>query len=278
VHGDQTVPQWRQNAAGRGGRPASLKALWKARDLVRFLALRDLQVRYKQAVLGVIWVLLQPIASVVIFTVVFSRLAGISSDGVPYPLFALVGMLVWNYFSSAIVRGSEVLVNNPSLVTKVYFPRIAAPAAALLPPLVDLAVSMSLLIPLLVYYQISLTWKILATPLWLALLMVAALGFATWLSALNVRFRDVRQAVTPIIQIWLLASPVAYPVSLVSGWRELMLGLNPMTGVIGLARWSLLDAPWPGWPLVVSLVMIVGVLGTGLMYFNRAERYFADVI
>ncbi len=240
--------------------------------------MRDIRVRYKQAVLGVLWVLLQPIATVAIFTVVFSRLARIDSQGIPYPLFALVGMVVWSYFSAATLRGSEVLVSNPQLVTKVSFPRIAAPAASMLPPLVDLAVSLGLVVVLLVYYAVNPSWRMLATPIWLLLVMLAAFGTASWLSALNVRYRDIQHAVGPLMQIWLFASPVAYPASLLSGWPAFLYALNPMAGVLGIVRWSLLDTPWPGWPVLVSLTTLLAVLCTGMLYFSRAERSFADVI
>jgi ABC-2 type transport system permease protein/lipopolysaccharide transport system permease protein len=252
--------------------------LFGARDLVIFLALRDVQIRYKQAVLGILWVLLQPAATVVIFTIVFSRLTDLYSQEVPYPLFALVGMIVWLYFSTGVTRASEVLVGNPALVTKVYFPRIAAPASAMLSPMIDLLVSAALLVPLLAYYRVTPSIRILAVPAWLALLVLVTLGVGLWLSALNVRYRDVRHAVGPIMQIWLFASPVAYPITMFPDKLRLAFGLNPMTGVIGLARWSLLDAPWPGWPLGVSVLVTIGLVCTGLMYFNRAERTFADVI
>lgn len=222
--------------------------------------------------------MLQPIASVAIFTLVFARLAGISSQGVPYPLFALLGLIVWTYFSTAIVRASGVFTNNPDLITKVSFNRLAAPAAAVLPPLVDLAVSMGLVGLLFVYYGVVPTWRIVAVPLWLGLLVLAVLGPALWLSALNVRYRDVQQTLGPTMQIWLFASPVAYPSTLLSDRWELLYSLNPMSGILGLARWSLLGTPWPGWPLAVSLGMVALVLACGLTYFRRAERYLADVI
>ena len=272
------VPAWRRNAADIGAGSLAWVTLWRAKDLIGFFALRDLRVRYKQAALGAVWVLLQPVATVVILTLVFSRLADIDSEGIPYPLFALVGMIVWTYFSTATLRGSEVLVNNPQMVTKVSFPRMAAPAGALLPPLVDLAVSMALVVVLMLYYGAVPSWRIVATPLWMLLMVLAAFAFTLWLSALNVRYRDVQHAVGPLMQVWFFASPVAYPSSLLSGWQELFYAINPIAGLIGLARWSLLDAPWPGWPLAASLVSVTVVLAGGLAYFRRAERSFADVI
>lgn len=274
----EAAPEWRLNAAGSAARIPVWRSLWGSRELVALLAARDLRVLYKQTSLGVIWVVLQPIASVAIFTLVFGRLAGISSQGVPYPLFALLGLIVWMYFSTAIVRASGVFTNNPDLVTKVSFNRLAAPVAAVLPPLVDLAVCMGLVGLLFVYYGVVPTWRVVAVPLWLGLLVLAVLGPALWLSALNVRYRDVQQTLGPSMQIWLFASPVAYPSTLLSDRGELLYSLNPMSGILGLARWSLLGTPWPGWPLAVSLGMVALVLACGLTYFRRAERYFADVI
>jgi ABC-type polysaccharide/polyol phosphate export permease len=274
----EAASEWQENAAGPVARTRVWRSLWKSRELVALLAARDLRVRYKQTALGVVWVLLQPIASVAIFTLVFERLAGISSQGVPYPLFALVGFIVWTYFSSATVRASDVFISNPDLVTKVSFNRLAAPAAAVLSPLVDLAVCMGLVALLLVYYGVVPTWRVVAVPVWLALLVLAALGPALWLAALNVRYRDVQQAVGPSMQTWLFLSPVAYPSTLLSDQRELLYSLNPIAGLLGLARWSLLGTPWPGWPLAVSLGMVAVVLACGLTYFRRAERFFADVI
>lgn len=277
MHTSQAKP-WRHNTAGSGRDTAAWASLWRSRELLFFFALRDLRVRYKQAALGVAWVLLQPIASVAIFTLVFGRLANIDSEGVPYPLFALLGMVVWTYFSNSTVRGSEVLVNNPELVTKISFPRMTAPASALLPPIIDMAVSMALVALLLLYYRVPLGWALLATPVWVLLLMLAAFGMALWLSAVNVKYRDVQHAVGPIMQIWLFASPVAYPSSLLSPTHELLYALNPMTGVIALARWSVLGTPWPGWPLAVSLGSVAVLLVSGMAYFRKSERFFADVI
>jgi ABC-2 type transport system permease protein/lipopolysaccharide transport system permease protein len=255
-----------------------LRTLWHSRVLIGYLALRDLKLRYRQAVLGLIWVLVQPVASVVVFTFVFRRLAGVPSQGIPYPLFALAGMVAWTYFSTASSRASEVLASNPNLVTKVYFPRLVAPAAGLLSPAVDLAVSLGLVGLLAVYYGIWPGWALLAAPVWLLFLAATTFGVALWLSALNVKYRDVRHALPPVLQLGLFASPVAYPPTRLDGWTELVYFLNPLAGVIQLGRWSLLGADWPGWPLAVSVVTATVVLVSGFAYFRRAERSFADVI
>jgi ABC-2 type transport system permease protein/lipopolysaccharide transport system permease protein len=245
---------------------------------VGYLALRDVKLRYRQAALGALWVLAQPVASVLLFTLVFHRLGGIDSGDVPYPLFALAGIVTWTYFSSAVSRGSEVLVDNPALVTKVYLPRLTAPAAGLVSPLLDLVVSLALLAVLALWYGVWPGWPLLAAPLWLVFLVLTSFGLTAWLSALNVRYRDVRYALPPVLQLWLFASPVAYPAGLLSEGAALAYALNPMVGVIEVGRWSLLGAPWPGWPLLVSVTTAALVLVAALAYFRRAERSFADVI
>ncbi|MBM7804174.1 ABC-2 type transport system permease protein/lipopolysaccharide transport system permease protein [Geodermatophilus bullaregiensis] len=270
--------EWVENAPGSRARTRHGTELWHARELVGFFALRDLKARYKQAALGAAWVLVQPLATVAAFTLVFDDLAGIGSQGIPYPLFALTGLITWTYFSSAVSRASTVLVADPSLITKVYFPRLAAPTGALLPPLVDLGVSLVLVVLFMSYFDTAPSWQLLAVPVWLFLLVLTASGVSLWLSALNVRYRDVQHAVVPLLQLWLFLSPVAYPSSLLSGWRGLAFALNPMTGVIEFGRWSLLGAPWPGWPLAVSVAVAAVLLTGGSWYFRRAERFFADVI
>lgn len=256
----------------------SWSSLWQARELIGYFALRDLKLRYRQAFLGVIWVLAQPVASVAVFTLVFSKLAGINSQGVPYPVFALVGLMTWTYFSSVVVAGSGALVVNASLVTKVFFPRMAAPASALLPPAVDLGITMVLFGAVAAYYRIFPGIRLLAVPVWLLLLAATAFGVALWLSALNVRYRDVQHAVAPILQLWLFASPIAYPATLLSGWQELVYSVNPVVGVVQLGRWCLLGTPWPGWSLLISITSMAVILLGGFAYFTRAQRSFADVI
>ena len=269
---------WTENRAEQPGGLEPFRELWRSRELVGFFALRDLRVRYKQALLGAAWVVLQPLVTVVVFTMVFNRLAGVDTGGLPYPVFALSGLLSWTYFSSTAGRASDVLVGNASLITKVYFPRLTAPVAGLLPPLVDLAVGLGALLVLCVVYGVGPGWRLLGAPLWLLLLVATTLGLGLWLSALNVRYRDVRSAVVPLLQVMLFVSPVAYPVELVPDDLRVLYALNPLVGVLGLGRWALVGAPWPGLPLAVSTVVAVLLLVSGAWYFQRAERSFADVI
>ena len=257
---------------------APLRELWQARELVALFAQRDLRVRYRQAALGVLWVLGQPVAGVLVFTVVFAHLTQVNTAGVPYPMFALAGLLAWNYFVGVVVSGSDVLVDNSSLVTKVYFQRLAAPVSALLPPLVDLLVAAGLLVPLWLAYQVFPGWRLLALPLWVLLLIVTALGPCLWLSALNVRYRDVRHAIAPLLQIGLFLSPVAYPATELTGWARWVYALNPMAGPIDFGRWCLLGSAWPGWTLAVSTGSALLLFGLGYRYFRRSERSFADVV
>jgi ABC-type polysaccharide/polyol phosphate export permease len=274
----ESTAAWTENRADAGPGVSVVTEVWRARELIGFFALRDLRVRYKQAVFGVLWALAQPVATVAVFTFVFGRLVGIDTGGVPYPLFALVGMVMWSYFASVVGSASDVLVGNSALITKVYFPRIAAPVASLLPPLVDMVVSLGLVAILFVVYGLAPGWSVLGFPLALGLLMAAALGTGLWLAALNVRYRDVRHAVTLILQVWLFISPVAYPSTLVSEEQRYLYALNPMTGVIEVARWSLVNGPWPGWSLAVSAASALLLLVSGLWYFRRSEPSFADVI
>ena len=268
---------WVENRSGRG-RLVPWAELWSARELVGFFALRDLRVRYRQAVLGVVWVLVQPTITVAAFTLAFDRLADVDSLGRPYPVFALSGLLAWTYLSESISRGSESLASNSSLVTKVYFPRLVAPLAAMLPPLVDLSVGLILLAGLCIGYGVVPTAALLLLPLWLVLLILTALGPALLLAALNVRFRDVRHLVGPMLQILLFVSPVAYSARSLEGTRQYLYALNPAFAVLETARFVLIGAPWPGATVVVSLASTVTLAVVGLAYFQHAQRSFADVI
>jgi lipopolysaccharide transport system permease protein len=270
--------EWIESRPSRGFRRLDFHELWEYRELAAFLAIRDLKVRYKQAVFGVGWAVLQPLAAAAVFTLVFRRLAHMPSDGLPYPLFAYVGLSVWTYFSGAVTRSTQTLVQNAALVSKVYFPRLIAPLAAVMPGLLDLFIALSLLVVLVPLYGGSVGWAVLTTPLWVVPLMAAGLGVGLWLGTLNVSYRDVNQGVSLVVQLWLFASPVAYPSSAVpEPWRVAYF-LNPAAGVIEGFRWALLGAPWPGPGVLVSLATTAIVLAGGVLYFLRMERRFADVI
>jgi lipopolysaccharide transport system permease protein len=252
--------------------------LWAYRELAGFLALRDIAVRYKQAALGIGWAVFQPIAGVVVFTIVFRRLASIESDGIPYPVFAFVGLIVWNYVSGSVTKATQSLVSNASLVTKVYFPRLLVPLAAVLPGLLDLAIAFPVLAILCGVYGVRPDWAVLTLPLWVGAALIVAFAVGLLLSALNVRYRDVNQAITLLVQLWLFLSPVAYPSSAVPASWQPLYALNPMTAVIEGFRWCLAGGPAPGqWSLLSATVAML-LLGLALIYFQSTERRFADVI
>lgn len=265
-------------AATSGWRALDLRELWRFRELVYFLALRDIKVRYKQTALGVAWVLLQPLVAMGIFSIVFGA-RGLTTDGVPYPLFVLSGLVPWFYFANATSGASGSIVGNTQLISKVYFPRLAIPLAAVVGNLVDFAIGLLLAIVLAIVLGGTLGVQLLALPLLVLLVVLTALGVSVWLSALDVQYRDVRYAVPFLIQVWLFATPVIYGSGDVpAAWRPI-LSLNPMTGVIAAFRWSLLgrgDLPLAA--LGSSLGLVLVLLVTGLLYFRRMERTFADVI
>lgn len=271
------APDWTENSAS-GGPLIPWRELWGARELVGFFALRDLRVRYKQAVFGVAWVVVQPIITVLVFTLVFDRLADVETGDLPYPVFALSGLLAWSYLSQVIGKGSDVLVGNSALVTKVYFPRIVAPLAALLPSLVDLLVGLFLLLVLCLVYGVTPGLPLLLLPLWLLLLVATALGPVSLLAALNVRFRDVRQVTGPLLQALLFLSPVAYSFAALEGPARVLYAFNPFVAVLEIGRWVLVGAPWPGALVAVSATVALALSAGGLLFFQRASRSFADVI
>jgi lipopolysaccharide transport system permease protein len=262
-----------------GWRALNLRELWRYRELIYFLAWRDVKVRYKQTALGVAWAVLQPVLGMVIFSVFFGRLARMPSEGVPYPLFAYAGLLPWTYFANAAVNAGGSLVANTNLVSKVYFPRLVIPLAAVVVGLIDLAIGFLILIVLLLIFGTVPGPAVALLPLFIVLAVATALGVGVWLSALDVEYRDVRYAIPFLIQVWLFATPVVYPASLVPEKWRILFGLNPMAGVVEGFRWALLgtnDAPGP--LVAVSALVAAVVLASGLMYFRRMERGFADVI
>jgi lipopolysaccharide transport system permease protein len=255
-----------------------LREMWDSRELLYFLVWRDLKVRYKQTVLGATWAVVQPLATMLIFTVVFGRLARLPSDGVPYPLFAYCALVPWSYFATALAQSSNSLVDQSRLITKVYFPRLLVPLASVIAGLVDLVITVVVLLGMLLYYRIVPGPAALALPLFILLAMLTALAVGLWLSALNVRYRDVRHTIPFLIQFWLFATPVAYSTSLVpTRWRTIY-GLNPMAGVVDGFRWALLGREPPGAMLVVSVVTVAAIAVGGLFYFRRVEHSFADVV
>ncbi len=263
----------------RGWVSLKLKELVEYRDLLFFLAWRDISVRYKQTVLGAAWAIIQPFFSMVVFSLFFGNLAKIPSDGLPYPIFSYAALLPWQYFSAAMSGSSNKLVGSASLLTKVYFPRLVIPLSAVLPPVLDFAIAFLVLIGMMVFYGISLTWNALWLPLFLLLALVTALGVGLWLSAMNVQYRDIRYAVPFLLQFWMFASPVTYPSSLVpEEWRALY-GINPMASVIEGFRWALLGSgTGPGPMMAVSVGVALLVLVSGAYYFRRMEKTFADVV
>ena len=255
-----------------------LNELWAYRELLFFLVWRDIKIRYKQTVLGAAWVIIQPLATTLIFTLVFGRLVKIPTGDIPYPIFAFAGLLPWQFFASAIANVANSMVNSAGLIRKVYFPRLAIPIASTLAGLVDFGIAFVTLLGMLVYYGIVPTIAVLTVPLFVLLAIATVLGLGLWLSALNVQYRDVRQLVPFLTQFWLYATPVVYPSSLVKEPWHTVLGLNPMAGVVEGFRWALLGGTFPAGMVAVSTVVAAVLLVSGLFYFRRMERQFADIV
>jgi lipopolysaccharide transport system permease protein len=262
-----------------GWRPLELAELWRYRELLGFLVLRDLQLRYKQTLLGVAWAVLQPLLTMVIFSVFFGKLGQMPSDGQPYPLFVLVGLLPWQLFAYALTQSSNSLVAEQRLIAKVYFPRLLVPLASVLSGLADFAVALALTVLLLLAYGSAPGWGVLVLPVLVLFALATALAVGLWLAALNVQYRDVRYTLPFLTQAWMFTTPLAYPSSLVPEQYRWLLGLNPMAGVVEGFRWALLGQETTPGPLVaVSLVTVAALLMGGLFYFRRMERSFADVV
>jgi len=262
-----------------GWMPVNPSEIWRFRELLYFLAWRDVKVKYRQTVLGVIWAILQPVIAMLIFNTVFGRFARMPSDGAPYPIFVYIGLLPWNYFASVLGTSTTSLVAGTNLVTKIYFPRLIMPMSSAIAALIDLFIASAVLAILMVYYKVPISPGVLLVPVLILITMMNAVGFGIWFSALNVRYRDVQYAIPFLIQIWLFATPVIYPVSLLGEKYRFLLMLNPMGGVIEAFRPAILGhMPIPWTSLAVSTVVGLIVFVGGVYYFKRVERYFADVI
>lgn len=255
-----------------------LASLWPYRELLYFLMWRDVKVRYKQTLLGAAWAIIQPLLAMAIFTLFFGRLAGVPSDNLPYPIFAYAGLLPWMFFSNAVTNSGNSLVGSANLITKVYFPRMIIPAAAVGAGLIDFAIALLILIVLMIYYGISITWSLLMFPVLVGLTVLLATGVGMWMSALNVKYRDVRHALPFLIQLWMFATPIVYPASLVPAKWRLVYALNPLTGIIEGFRSSVFGKTFD-WPLLAtSSAITVVVLVFSLYSFRRMEKSFADLV
>jgi lipopolysaccharide transport system permease protein len=263
----------------RGWAPLRARELWRSRELVYFLAWRDIKVRYRQTVLGIAWAVLQPVLMMLVFTGIFSRLARVPSEGVPYPLFAFTALVPWTLFSTALAQSSASVVASQNLIRKVYFPRLAIPVSTMLSALVDFGLALLVLLALAAWYGVPLTPRVLWLPPLILLALAAALGIGLWLSALNVLYRDVQYVIPFLTQLWLFATPIAYPSSLLDPrWRD-VLALNPLAGVVEGFRWALLGTGRaPGGMIAISTAATLCILVGGVLYFLRMERTFADVV
>jgi lipopolysaccharide transport system permease protein len=260
-----------------------LRAVWEYRELLFFLVWRDVKVRYKQTALGVGWILLQPLLSVVVFTVIFGILLNVPSGDVPYAVFALAGLLPWQYFSSSLSRVGTSLVNSSQLITKVYFPRLIIPTSGVLSTLVDFAIGFIVLLALLLFYRIPLTPRIIMIGPFLLLAIITALAFGLWLAALNVRYRDINYLIPFLLQLWMYVTPVIYGSAIIPERYRFLLALNPMTAVVEGFRWSIIGTPGSAAvtsiPLfTISILITIVTLISGLMYFRKTERTFSDII
>jgi len=255
-----------------------LRGLWAYRELLYFLTWRDVKVRYKQTLLGAAWAIIQPLFTMIIFSLLFGRLAGIKSDSIPYPIFAYAGLLPWTFFSNAVTASGNSLVGSSTLITKIYFPRIIIPSAAVAAGLVDFALSFLVLIPLMFYYGVSITPKLLFLPLMVLLITFLALAVGMWMSALNVKYRDIRYALPFVIQLWMFASPVIYPTSMLRGKLKIVLTLNPLTGIIENFRSALVGTQMKWSSLAISAAITLVLFVCSAYAFKRMERSFADLV
>lgn len=258
--------------------PIKFRDLWSYRELFYFLTLRDIKVRYKQTVLGFAWAIIQPFFMMIVFTLFFGNLAKVPSEEIPYPLFNYAALLPWLLFAEGITRSSNSLIQDANLVQKVYFPRLIMPLSSILSPLADFGIAFTILVGMMFYYGYPPTVKILWLPAFIILALLTALGVGLWLSAINVKYRDVRYVIPFLVQLWLFASPVVYSSRLLPERFQIIYGLNPMAGVIEGFRWALLGTEPPGSLIAISVVIVVVILVSGAFYFRSSEKTFADVI
>jgi lipopolysaccharide transport system permease protein len=265
-------------APSRGWRALRLREIWDRRELLYLLVWRDLKVRYTQTFLGAAWAVIQPVVSMVIFSVIFGRLAGMPSDDLPYPIFTFTALLPWYYFSSSLGRVAGSVVAEAHLISKIYFPRLIIPLSGVTSGIVDFAVSFCILLGMMAWFGLVPTWRILALPFFLLLVAATALGIGLWLSALNVRYRDVGHLMPFVIQCWFYASPVIYPVTMIPEQWRLVYSLNPMVGVLEGFRWALLGKTAPRLDIMIaSAFAVTAALVLGAFYFKRVERTFVDL-
>ena len=262
----------------KGAGPVEFEELWEFRELLYYLVWRTIKVRYKQTFLGASWAVLQPVLTVSVLSIFLGRLAHVPSGGVPYPLFAYAGLVVWTFFTSALTQSTQSIVEQQMMITRVYFPRILLPISGVLAATVDMLLSLPVLIGLMLWYGFPPARAVWSIPLFLILAAVAALGIGLWLSALNVRYRDVRYAIPFLIQLWFLSTPVMYPSSLLPNPWRIFYGINPMAGVVEGFRWGLLGTELHRGLVLVSIAIILLALVAGFHYFRRMEATFADVI
>lgn len=255
------------------------REVWKYRELLYFLVWRDVKVRYKQTILGAAWAVIQPFFTMVVFSIFFGRFAKVPSDGLPYPIFAYSALIPWHYFANALSQSGQSLVTEQRLITKVYFPRIIVPMSPVFSGLVDFVLAFSVLIGMMFWYKITPNIGLLALPLWTLLAMMTSFAVGVWLSALNVKYRDIRHTIPFLTQLWMFSTPIAYPSSIVPERWRFIYGLNPMSGVVEGFRWGLLGKKLPSLEMVaISVGIILILLIGGLIYFRRTERTFADIV
>lgn len=253
--------------------------MWHYRELLFFLSWRDIKVRYKQTILGIAWALLQPLLTMFLFSLIFGKLAGLPSEGVPYPIFTYTALLPWQLFAYALTMSSTSLVTDQSLITKVYFPRLVIPISSVIAGLLDFGLSLLVLLTMLVLYRIPLTARLLMLPLLVVLALLSAIAVGLWLAALNVQYRDVRYTLPFLTQFWMYATPIAYSITLIPERWRIIYSLNPMVGVVEGFRWAILGSSYSVGPVIlVSSAVVLALLLGGLVYFKRMEDSFADVI